>query len=186
VFAKSSKHSDQAKQPAWPFTSALYAKRMKAIFTISLIFTSLLIQGCPPHSYGIYRYHDVQISDVPVPCIEEAIKSIAGVTYLGHEIKDGGRTLTMSGLLPPDKVYKFKYSYKNQENRISIINKTNNGLQYHHAANSYNIEEANNLVATLNEVINRIDGEIEKSCSFSGLINKSSYSCDVEACNGSI
>jgi len=159
---------------------------MKKIIPIIVIFFSIFIQGCPPPSYGLYRYHNIQTTEVPILCIENTIKSVADVTYHGHEQKDGGRTLTLSGLLPPDQVHRFTYSYKNKNNSITIVNRTDNGLQYHHTATSSNKEQANLRVSTFIQVINEIDSKIESNCSFKGLTNEASFSCDVEACNGSI
>lgn len=159
---------------------------MKTASTILLVVFALLVAGCPPHSYGIYRYHEIENSELPISCIEKTIKSTPGVKFLDLKVSDGGQTVTLSGLLPPDKIHDFWYSYNHQKNRISIIQKTNDGLHYHHAAISYDKEEANTLVSTLIDVMTKIDKKIESNCDLTYVVNKSSVSCDVEACKNGI
>ena len=53
MFAQSSKHSDQAKQPAWPLTSAL-GKKIKMHKLLAILLSTSFLISCAP---AIERYY---------------------------------------------------------------------------------------------------------------------------------
>jgi hypothetical protein len=62
---------------------------------------------------GISR--TARISEMPpATCIESAISSVGGVESVRHEVREGSRPLTLTGIKPPDTVHYFFYTTRQQ------------------------------------------------------------------------
>jgi len=78
---------------------------------LSLILVTLaalaILPGCDL-LYGIRR--TAPVNEAPsFACIEAAIRSVEGIDQVRHEVREGGRPLTFTGIQKPDEVHYFFY-----------------------------------------------------------------------------
>ncbi len=81
----------------------------RARFFVAALALLGALAGCIDQIYGIRRA--AEVSEQPsLECIEAAIRSVDGIEDVRHEARQGGRTLTLTGLRPGDELYYFAYT----------------------------------------------------------------------------
>jgi hypothetical protein len=77
------------------------------LFLVFFALYPFILAGCDTIS-GVNRR--ALVSKIPsVACVDHMLKKVDGICAIRHEVKEGGRPLTLTGIKPPNALHYFFY-----------------------------------------------------------------------------
>ena len=136
--------------------------------TIPVIFVALILCGCPPKMYGLYRMTNPEPVVVGFECIEDHVRTIPGIEHLVYGTEEGGRPLTWTGIKPASTIHRFRFAYRGEELNFWLEQDWDGKVSYHGGALTTEKKRAPMLIELAQPLYSNIEAAIAR-CGFDNL-----------------
>ncbi|WKT59958.1 hypothetical protein Q2E61_13750 [Microbulbifer thermotolerans] len=132
----------------------------KILFTA---FSAVIMGGCDT-IYGVSRYSPVGVIRLPIECMVEATKSVAGVSGVEHRVEEGGRELTFSGIQQPEIIDRFLYTYDGLNGNYYFRTNYKGISEFQHTYIEINRRPLQSEIDKIRPVMIKIENSVSQRC----------------------
>lgn len=152
--------------------------KVKYVIVVALAW---MVSACDLE-YGVRRSAPIQTDPTP-ECVEQVLRSTAGIATVEHQQMDGGRPLTLSGIQAPTIVQSFFYQGPDHVRGVLQYTKDYDGrLVFWQSNLGLNQVPPQEEVTATRPVMRRIELALEIRCGLVGLASHVTEWCKRETC----
>jgi hypothetical protein len=118
--------------------------------------------------YGVSRR--AEVSHLPLEhCVRFALQSIDGVANVRHEVQEGSRRITLTGLQKPEIVHYFFYEFQSLRGNLYFIQNYKDAIEFNQAYIYINEKPPQREIDLIYPLMRQIETKLEHECGLAEL-----------------
>ncbi|MGI2070645.1 hypothetical protein ACROAC_11335 [Shewanella baltica] len=154
----------------------------KACHLAYTAFSVFILGGCDT-IYGVSRYSPVGVVSLPIECMLEATKLVAGVSDVEHRIEEGGRELTFGGIQQPEIIDRFLYTYDGLYGNYYFRTNYKGIAEFRHTYIDINRHPSQSEIDKIRPMMIQIENSVSQRCQID-ISTKTIETCMGVTCEG--
>ncbi|WP_330959304.1 hypothetical protein [Photobacterium sp. 53610] len=145
-------------------------------------FSVFILGGCDT-IYGVSRYSPVGAVRLPIECMVEATKLVAGVSDVEHRTEEGSRELTFGGVQQPEIIDRFLYTYNGLNGNYYFRTNYKGIAEFRHTYIDINRRPLQSEIDKIRPVMIQIENSVSQNCQID-ISTKTIGNCMGVTCEG--
>lgn len=155
---------------------------MRVASILLIAFSVFILGGCDT-IYGVSRYSQVGAVRLPIECIVEVTKSVAGVSDVEYRTEEGGRELTFGGIQQPEIIDRFLYTYDGLNGNYYFRTNYKGIAEFRHTYIDINRRPPQSEIDKIRPVMIEIENSVSQHCQID-ISTKTIENCLGVTCEG--
>jgi hypothetical protein len=147
-----------------------------AIYRSAVVLVSIFILAGCDYIAGVDREAFVR-NVPPSTCVIKSLESIQGVTNVRYEARAGGKSLTLTGLKPPDTYHYYFYDFQGLSGGLYFLENYERQIQFSQGYTRVNKLPPQAEIDIIRPLMLQIERRLEAGCGLTDLAVNIKESC---------